>query len=151
MYVLCNWNSKFSVNRKQIREWVVQVCQIKHVSSSLHWIFACMNLLATQMMMSCSFQISYHISSNKRSWAWNFWEEGHLIYSWSKKSPPQKSHYFHLKIATWSFPILKSFSNNCYVHFNLCITVINHADRVEKIITGMCLKMAPKNAQFWVN
>ena len=39
----------------------------------------------------------------------------------------------------------QEFLSNCYTHFNLGITEINHAERVEKIITGICLNMAPKN------
>ena len=43
----------------------------------------------------------------------------------------------------------EEFFGNCYMYFNLGITVINYADRVKKkIITGICLKMVPKNAQF---
>ncbi len=44
--------------------------------------------------------------------------------------PPKKSHIFTLKLQPDH-------------------TVINNADRVEKIITGIYLKMAPKNVQFW--
>ncbi len=69
------------------------------------------------------------------------------IYSWSTPPLPQKSHIFTLNcnMVIWN---PEEFFRNCYVHFNLGFTVINHADRVLKIITGICLKMALKMLNF---